>query len=118
MADQRIPILLQTPAAKRFVSVEPCLGAVDLSRVRIANGVVECAGGRLPAIDWIICGGETGPGARPMKADWAGELKDQSVQAGTPFFYKGCGTATMKKINPDYMYLDGLEWKQFPEVEG
>jgi protein gp37 len=116
MADQRIPILLQTPAAKRFVSIEPMLGPVDLGRIKIANGVVECAGGRLPPIDWVICGGETGAGARFMHPHWVENLRDQCTESGVPFFFKGWGTQAMKKSDPDYMKLDGREWKEFPEV--
>ena len=73
MADRRIPILLQIPAVVRFVSVEPMLGPVDLAR--------GCE-----KIDWVICGGETGPNARPMHPDWVRSLRDQCQSAGVPFF--------------------------------
>jgi protein gp37 len=76
-ADERIPILMQIPAAKRFVSIEPMLGMVDLSIP--------------PHIDWVICGGETGPGARPMHLDWVRSLRDQCQAAGVPFFFKSWG---------------------------
>ena len=97
MADLRIPILLQTPAAKRFVSVEPCLGPVDLTRIKIYNGVIECAGGRLPPVDWIIAGGESGPGARPMHPNWPRSLRDQCQAAGVPFFFKQWGEWSPEK---------------------
>jgi protein gp37 len=84
-ADERIPILLQIPAAKRFVSVEPMLGPVDL--LRMHQSAWEGTS-RRPMVDWIICGGETGPGARPMNPDWARSLRDQCQAAGLPFFFK------------------------------
>lgn len=104
-ADERIPLLLQTPAAVRFISAEPLLGPVDLElylpyhnhplkdewhrngyHIRRLNiGITE------GTLDWIICGGETGPGARPMHPDWARILRDQAVTAGVPFFFKSWG---------------------------
>jgi len=83
-ADERIPLLLQTPAAKRFVSVEPMLGPVDLQNHPMfwqSNA----------KIDWVICGGESGHGARPMHPDWARSLRDQAVAAGVPFMFKQWG---------------------------
>lgn len=104
MADQRIPILLQTPAAVRFVSVEPMLGRVDLKRYLFgaqARKVLLDAGGSLeglpahlvppPSLDWVICGGESGPGARPLHPDWPRSLRDQCQSAGVPFFFKQWG---------------------------
>lgn len=88
-ADERIPLLLQTPAAVRFVSYEPALGAVDfgdnMSRYR------EIGTELLPILDWIIMGGESGPGARPMHPAWARSVRDQCQEAGTPFFFKQWG---------------------------
>ena len=82
-ADEKIPILLATPAAKRFVSVEPMLGPVDLTRIRHGNDP------DLPVLpEWVICGGETGPGARTMNPDWARSLRDQCKAADVPFFFK------------------------------
>lgn len=80
-ADERIPVLLDTPAARRFVSVEPMLGPVDLSQWL----------GRSGGLDWVICGGETGPGARPVHPDWVRSLRDQCQIAGVPFFFKSWG---------------------------
>lgn len=87
-ADKRIPILLQIPAAKRYVSVEPMLGPVDL-RIAAFNGADSFTS--LEGIDWVICGGESGSGARPMHPDWARELRDQCKEAGVPFFFKQWG---------------------------
>ena len=100
-ADKRIPILLQIPATVRFVSVEPMLGPIVLRRKAVNdNEIVQAAlMGRLDeysrpierGIDWIICGGESGPGARPIHPDWARSLRDQCQAAGVPFFFKQWG---------------------------
>ncbi len=108
-ADERIPILLQTPAVVRGVSVEPMLGPVDLTAVQLdkythMNVLEGCGvttrpgymGQSLPnchceRIDWVICGGETGPGARPMHPDWVRFLRDQCQVAGVPFLFKQWG---------------------------
>ncbi len=79
-ADIRIPALLATPAAVRFLSCEPLLGPIDLA---------SYIGGRL--ISWVIVGGESGPRARPMHPDWARSLRDQCTAAGVPFFFKQAG---------------------------
>jgi protein gp37 len=99
-ADERIPLLLQTPAAVRFVSLEPMLGQVNASRYlrefrkpgsdsswfTAVPGSVEQ---RL--LDWIIVGGESGPKARPMHPDWARSVRDQCMAAGVPYFFKQWG---------------------------
>jgi len=91
-ADKRIPHLLQTPAAVRFLSIEPLLGAIELSDVtRRADAVQVLGKPTLQGIDWIIVGGESGPGARPMHPDWARSLRDQCTAAGVPFFFKQWG---------------------------
>ena len=102
-ADVRIPILLQIPAAKRFVSVEPMLGPVDLRHIQYDNmveidsltgdhGVIRPLAGRSDRkLDWVICGGESGPGARPMHPDWVRRLRDQCQAAGVPFLFKQWG---------------------------
>lgn len=93
-ADARIPELLKTPAAVRFISVEPMLGPVDLSAVRYCADPVL---GMKWGLDWVICGGETGPGARPMHPDWARLLRDQCAASGVPFFFKQWGEFRPKK---------------------
>jgi protein gp37 len=103
-ADERIPDLLETPAAVRFVSVEPMLGPVDLRHFDLPGGYEEIypfgapAGiefgegeGPGPRLDWVICGGESGPGARPMHPDWPRSLRDQCQAASVPFFFKQHG---------------------------
>lgn len=113
-ADKRISILLQIPAAVRFVSIEPMLGSVDLGRyicpahwhwdAKFMTPEAALAAGayaeRKPQalvhadarfIDWVICGGETGPGARPVHPDWVRSLRDQCQSSGVPFFFKQWG---------------------------
>jgi protein gp37 len=107
-ADKRIPILLNTPAAVRFVSCEPLLGQVDFwkfaTREETFGSMFDHRGsyGFYPGlppepikyhegIDWVIVGGESGPGARPMHPDWARYIRDQCVDAGVPFFFKQWG---------------------------
>ena len=77
-ADERIPHLLAMPAAVRFLSCEPLVGPVNLEHF-------------LSGIDWVIVGGESGPGARPMHPDWARTIRDQCSAAGVPFFFKQWG---------------------------
>ncbi len=108
-ADKRIPVLLQIPAAKRFVSVEPMLGPVELNyefnqwlgeerevdcggcSATPVRGQPYCPGHDAGGIDWVICGGESGPGARPMHPDWVRDLRDQCQEAGVPFLFKQWG---------------------------
>ena len=87
-ANERIPILLNTPAAKRFASVEPMLGRLDLAADRFING-----------LDWVLCGGETGPKARPMHPKWVHLLRNQCKDAGVPFFFKQWGEFYTKAID-------------------
>ena len=84
-ADERIPLLLQIPAAVRFISVEPMLSSVDISHW------LYMAGERIDQLNLVICGAETGPGARPMYLEWARDLRDQCKEANVPFFFKKAG---------------------------
>lgn len=104
-ADRDIPKLLAVPAARRFLSMEPLLGPVDLTRIDIdghseiyplagTDGCEDDDGNPAPAIpglDWVIVGGESGPGARPMHPDWARSLRDQCQAAGVSFLFKQWG---------------------------
>ena len=92
-ADERIPHLLAAPAAVRFLSCEPLLGAVDATAIRRTQGAgfMRPLDGRFNRIDWVICGGESGPNARPMDPAWARSLRDQCVAARVPFFFKQWG---------------------------
>jgi len=106
-ADERIPILLDTPASIRCVSVEPMLGPIDL---RLLWGCKSCwpkacinaIHSDFPEsmIDWIICGGESGPGARPMHPDWARDLRDQCQAANVPFLFKQQGAWSWDNTDP------------------
>ena len=152
-------MLLLTPAAVRFVSVEPCLGPVALGHLSWTGIIGSTAdknaltgktwiqgncgessqtlqGNRL---DWVICGGETGPGARPMHPDWVRGLRDQCQAAATPFFFKSWGEwwpgewgrlyreKTISYTDGQDMVLigkrragrllDGVEHNEFPEVK-
>jgi len=110
-ADLRIPALLGTPAAIRFLSMEPLLGPVD-----IINSLGDSW---LTGLDWIIVGGESGHGARPMRAEWARSLRDQAEVAGVAFHFKQWGShdehgTPMHKKAAGRM-LDGRTWDEFPE---
>jgi len=87
-SDRDTPKLLAVPAAKRFLSMEPMLGPVDLWPMTIPH---THKGIDRPAIDWVIVGGESGPGARPMHPDWASSLRDQCAAAGVPYLFKQWG---------------------------
>lgn len=95
-ADLRIPALLGTPAAVRWLSCEPLLGPVDLTCGNVRpefHGPCDgyCDGALLQGIDWVVVGGETGPTARPMHPDWARGLRDQCQNADVPFWFKQWG---------------------------
>lgn len=131
-ADERIPKLLQTPAAKRFVSYEPALGPVAFDKMiasRSQDGPAEIwdslrgkrhttgeKGGYtysdIPKLDWVIVGGESGTGARPMQPEWARSVRDQCVAADVPFFFKQWGGVQKSKAGRE---LDGRTWDQFPK---
>jgi protein gp37 len=131
-ADIRIPALLETPAARRFLSCEPLLGPVDLSRflhlryiganlteAPLPPSAAEACG--LPALHWVIVGGESGRGARPMQLDWARQLRDQSEAASIAFHFKQWGAhnpdGTLARSKHDTgRLLDGRTWDEFPEV--
>lgn len=99
-ADERIPELLKIPGFRKFISVEPMLGNIivnDTPCYETYEHVVTPSVKRvyhkaaLEEISWVICGGETGPGARPMHPDNVRSLRDQCAEAGVPFFFKSWG---------------------------
>lgn len=129
-AEERIPDLLATPAAIRWLSCEPLLGPLDLECIDLAfvesreqepSGLVsvsaldglhfDCEGsvdGVLgnpdPHVDWVVAGGESGPGARPMKPDWPRSLRDQCARAAVPFLFKQWGAfRPTSDCNGEYM---------------
>lgn len=119
-ADLRVPALLGAPAAVRFLSMEPLLGPVNLTEHLRVH--VNQVGDRWEhgSLDWIIVGGESGPGARPMAAAWVRDLRDQCVSAGVPFHFKQWGShdehgvPTHKKVAG--RLLDGRTWDEWPTL--
>ena len=115
-ADRRIPILLATPAAVRWVSAEPLLGSIDFLGEEmngpLTNGVPTAeqvandpTGWRVirygvSRLDWIVAGGESGAGARPMHPAWARAIRDQCAEAGVPFFMKQMSGASRREMPP------------------
>jgi protein gp37 len=97
-ADHAIPILLDTPANRRVVSLEPLVGPVDLYRggFTFLEEQTSPRGTRYNKLDGVIVGGESGPGARPMHPDWVRSLRDQCEAAGVPFFFKQWGDGIKK----------------------
>lgn len=93
----RVRELVRTPAAVRFLSVEPLLGPIR----------------RLPlrGVGWVIVGGESGPGARPMKPEWVTNLRDQCVARSVPFFFKQWGGVQKSRTGRK---LEGETWDQMP----
>jgi protein gp37 len=93
-ADERIPLLLQTPAVVRFISAEPLLGPIDLERggFTFLRPIKSPSGTKWPGLNWIICGGESGPGARAMRVDWAADIIGQCQDAGVSVFCKQLGS--------------------------
>jgi protein gp37 len=96
----RIGVLRQTPAAVRFLSIEPLLEALPPLN--------------LDGIDWVIVGGESGPGARPMEERWVRDIRNCCQKAGVPFFFKQWGGVQKARRG---RLLDGRTWDEFPRVE-
>lgn len=149
--DERVDILKQIPAAVHFVSIEPMLGPIvmrqkanderEIIQATMMGVLDDYSRPVMHGIDWVICGGETGPGARPMHPDWARSLRDQCQAARTPFFFKSWGDWVSPSQMPGETYrriedfgdgigitdnprkvgkkaagrlLDGQEWNQYP----
>ncbi|MFI7449576.1 DUF5131 family protein [Nonomuraea sp. NPDC049714] len=136
-ADIRIPALLKVPAAVRFISAEPLTGAVDLNGQWLDGECAECQGsgtkgwdegqcsvcagtGELPRLHWVIAGGESGPGARPMHPGWPRLIRDQCVNAGVPYLFKQRGAYTWEAGSgwrePD-LYVNDDTGEALPEHE-
>ena len=96
----RIDVLLDTGASVKFLSLEPLLGSLE---------AVSFEG-----IDWVIVGGESGPGARPMQKSWVIEIRDQCEEKGIPFFFKQWGGVNRKKNGNT---LENRIWNKYPEVD-
>ncbi|MCA9250445.1 MAG: phage Gp37/Gp68 family protein [Phycisphaerales bacterium] len=96
---QRIHDLRRTHASTKFLSVEPLIGPIP----------------RLPlaGVDWVIVGGESGPGARPMDSNWVRQIRDRCVSRGVPFFFKQWGGVDKKRAG---RILDGRTWDEMPTM--
>lgn len=99
-AEERIPVLLETPAAVRWISAEPLLGTIDISRHIEVGHLDSELGLSNPGLDWVVAGGESGHNARPMHPDWARSLRDQCAAADVPFLFKQWGEHTSAKGYP------------------
>jgi protein gp37 len=96
----RIDHLRETDACIKFLSLEPLLGPLPHLKLR--------------DIDWVIVGGESGPGARPMKEKWVVNIKDQCVTSSVPFFFKQWGGVRKKSNGRE---LRGRTWDEFPKLK-
>ena len=119
-ADERIPALARIAAAVLWVSVEPLLGAVDLTNLQspglldfnaLSGRSKQWPSSEFNPIRWVVAGGESGPGARLMDPAWANSLRNQCLSAGVPFFFKQWGGITSKAGGCE---LDGRQWRQMP----
>ena len=95
----RIKTLARIPAKLRFLSLEPLLGPIPNLPLR--------------GIDWVIVGGESGPGARPMEKRWATQIRDRCLVRGVPFFFKQWGGVNKKRTGRE---LDGRYWNEMPRT--
>ncbi len=100
-ADQRIPVLLSIPVDNRWVSIEPMLGPIDFYQY------LTCE----PCLNWVVCGCESGPGARPMHLEWAKSLQRQCRKAGTDFMFKQMMQGGKKVSVPK---LNGRSYMEMP----
>ena len=125
-ANDRVHDLMLTPAAIRFLSCEPLLGKIDLTHISPPNEF-RCTYNSLNAIHWVIVGGESGHGSRPMHPAWVRSIQQQCQSAGLPFFFKQWGDYANTEANGVVFYekvgksksgclLDGKEYKQFPNA--
>jgi protein gp37 len=137
-ADERIPALLETPAARRFLSCEPLLGRLDIAEY-MDPASAPC-GETNEVVDWVIVGCESGPGARRCEVEWLRSLRDQCAATSTPFFLKQANGSTCTEWSTDadgnrepvlaigpnsklkqggvieLPYLDGVQHAAFPEA--
>lgn len=93
---KRIEHLLATQASVKFLSAEPLLGPLNID---------------VSGLDWLVVGGESGPGARPMKKEWVVSLRDKCVEAQVAFFFKQWGGINKKRAG---RVIDGKVWDEFP----
>lgn len=130
-ADERIPLLLQTPAAHRSVSLEPLLGPIDLRHLRdlsvFGGQTVDALSGYYnhapygeglaASLDQVIAGGESGPGARECRVEWLRSLRDQCAAAGIPFFLKQLGSNVVDRNDAGFEGDTPTSWPMDSRVE-
>lgn len=116
-ADERIPLLLQTPAALRWISAEPLLGEIQLPEEAFVCPANEphpiC-----PCLDWVVVGGESGPGARPMDIEWARSIVAQCEERSVPVFVKQLGRNPYITVRENGVKLrdhKGGDWSEWPQ---
>lgn len=119
-ADLRIPHLLAASAAVRFLSIEPLLGPVSIARHLGCADPAHRHRGNCDRVRWVIVGGESGPGARPMHPQWARTIRDQCVNAGVPYFFKQWGEwlpSSSERENRENSTIVKLDGKTYPLSE-
>lgn len=117
-ADERIPLLLNAPAAVRFISAEPLLGPLNIRKYlfeegSVAGGQGPGIDGRSPALDWVIVGGESGPRARRMDPAWVDALRIQCEGSNSAFFFKQWGGKNKKAAG---RLLNGQTYDAMPAL--
>ncbi len=126
-ADERIPLLLDIPALVRWLSVEPLIGPVDLSGQRLEwlapFHETDPLLVRTPRVDWVVVGGESGPGARPCDVEWIRDIVRECQSAAVPVFVKQLGArpdmapVQHPKGGDPAEWPDDLRVRQYPEVK-
>lgn len=119
-ADERISLLLQTPAAVRFISAEPLLGPVDLSRwteCGCTSGGEHCLLCLSGGLNWVIAGGESGPGARPCDVAWIRSIKEQCKAAAVPCFVKQLGSYVCDRNDAGFDGDEPASWPMDSDVD-
>lgn len=106
-ADERIPLLLQTPAAVRWISAEPLLGPISFEGMFANPNDRRDGTNALEELDWIVAGGESGPQARPMHPDWVRAIREQCQAACVPFFFKQWGEWSPPDTDQEYNTIAG-----------
>ncbi len=111
-ADKRIPYLLSIPAEVRFISIEPMLGPIDISWVWRNTKHQDTV------TDWVIVGGESGPGARPMHPEWVRSIRDQCKAGRVPFFFKQWGEYVPQVQNPEALTERTADKALYVDLDG
>jgi protein gp37 len=113
-ADTRIPELLKVDCKHRWLSVEPIISEIDIGSIYPGGLPCPGKGPYVTGLDWIVVGGETGPGARPAKVEWFKHISDQCRDAGVPYYWKQWGSKDDGQWNFDYNIAD-LTRRELPK---